>query len=114
MSEKNKEVVQEQVKQNEKSSIIIVPIKSPITLDGTLLNEVKLDFSGMTGADVLKIDSDLRQEGHRLGFDNLFNQQVLLQIAARGSKILAQDLMRLHTADYLEVIFQTRNFFLEW
>lgn len=114
MSEKNKEVVQEQVKQNEKSNIINVPIKSPITLDGAILHEVKLDFSNMTGADVLKVDADLRADGHRLGFDNLYNQQVLLQLAARASKILAQDLMRLHTADYLEVVFQTRNFFLDW
>ncbi len=114
-----KEIVNEvlvQVKENETENknpeIIIVPIKRPIDFDGTFLNEVKLDFTQMTGTQILKIDAELRAMG--TGFDDLWNQTVILKLMSRASGLLEEDLKRLHGADYLEVAFRTRNFFIQW
>lgn len=97
---------------NENPEIFTVPLKRPIKLDEALLNEIKLDFSTMTGDKILKIDAELRAKG--TGFDDLWNQAVILKLMSRGSGILEEDLTKLHGADYLEVAFQTRNFFMHW
>ncbi|ACA41235.1 phage tail assembly protein [Lysinibacillus sphaericus] len=98
--------------ENKNPEIIIVPIKRPIDFDGTFLNEVKLDFTQMTGTQILKIDAELRAMG--TGFDDLWNQTVILKLMSRASGLLEEDLKRLHGADYLEVAFRTRNFFIQW
>ncbi|WP_036126824.1 phage tail assembly protein [Lysinibacillus sphaericus] len=98
--------------ENKNPEIIIVPIKRPIEIDGTFLNEVKLDFTQMTGTQILKIDAELRAKG--TSFDDLFNQTVILKLMSRASGIFEDDLKRLHGADYLEVAFLTRNFFIQW
>ncbi|MGE8036825.1 hypothetical protein [Lysinibacillus sp. NPDC093692] len=97
---------------NENPEIKMVKIKRPIDIDGTLLNEVKLDFTTMTGDKILKIDAELRAMG--TGFDDLWNQAVILKLMSRASGIMEDDLRKLHGGDYLEVAFQTRNFFLSW
>lgn len=98
--------------ENKNPEIIIVPIKRPIKIDGTFLNEVELDFTQMTGTQILKIDAELRAVG--TGFDDLWNQTVILKLMSRASGIFEDDLKRLHGADYLEVAFRTRNFFIQW
>ncbi|MFI2133022.1 phage tail assembly protein [Lysinibacillus fusiformis] len=98
--------------ENKNPEIIIVPIKRPIEIDGTFLNEVKLDFTEMTGTQILNIDAELRKEG--TSFDDLWNQTVILKLMSRVSGIFEDDLRRLHGADYLEVAFRTRNFFIQW
>lgn len=104
--------VEENETENKNPEIIIVPIKRPIDFDGTFLNEVKLDFTQMTGTQILKIDAELRAMG--TGFDDLWNQTVILKLMSRASGLLEEDLKRLHGADYLEVAFRTRNFFIQW
>ena len=96
----------------ENPEIITIPIKRPVEIDGTLLNEVKLDFTSMTGSQILKIDAELRSQG--TSFDDLWNQTVLLKLMSRASGIIEDDLQKLHGADYLEVSFRTRNFFIQW
>ncbi|MBG9756401.1 phage tail assembly protein [Lysinibacillus sphaericus] len=104
--------VEENETENKNPEIIIVPIKRPIDFDGTFLNEVKLDFTQMTGTQILKIDAELRAMG--TSFDDLWNQTVILKLMSRASGLLEEDLKRLHGADYLEVAFRTRNFFIQW
>ncbi len=96
----------------ENPEIITIPIKRPVEIDGALLNEVKLDFTSMTGSQILKIDAELRSQG--TSFDDLWNQTVLLKLMSRASGIIEDDLQKLHGADYLEVSFRTRNFFIQW
>jgi len=99
--------------ENENPEIITIPIKRPIKIDdGALLNEVKLDFTTMTGSQILKIDKELRKDGN--SFNDLWNQAVVLKLASRASGIIEDDLEKLHAADFLEVAFQTRNFFILW
>lgn len=96
----------------EKQTVISVPIKKPIQIDGESINSLKLDFSNMTGADILKVDEELRLEG--LSFNNVYDPRVLLSLTSRAAKMLPEDLKKLHAADFTEVIFTTRNFFLRW
>lgn len=109
-TQENKLVGEE--KESKNMNIINVKIKHPIDIDGVLLKSITLDFSKMTGADLLKVDEELRING--ITFDNVFNHQALLLLASRASKIIPDDLKKLHVADYMEVAFRTRNFFIQW
>lgn len=88
-----------------------VTLVSPIEIDGALLNEIKLDYGKLTGADMLKIDEELKAEGRPEGFDSIYNQQVLVRIASKASGLLIDDLARLSIPDFAEVTFSARNFF---
>lgn len=106
------ELKETKVKEKLNENIIEVQLKHPIELDGVLLNSVKLDFSDLTGEDVLKVDEELRRDGKI--FDNIYNHQAVLLLAAKASKMIPDDLAKLRAGDYLEVAFQTRNFFIMW
>ena len=95
----------------ENPNVKIVELMSPIEIDGTLFNEIKLDYGKLTGADLLKIDEELKMEGYAAGFDSIYNQQVLVKIASKASGMLTDDLARLGLADFAEVTFSARNFF---
>ncbi|EON70398.1 phage tail assembly protein [Lysinibacillus sphaericus] len=110
MSEKQ---VNEKEAVAENPNVTIVVLKSPIEIDGAFLDEIKLDFGKMTGADVLKIDEELKAEGHTEGFNSVYNQQVLVRIASRASGILSDDLEKLSILDFAEVTFSARNFFFQ-
>ena len=107
----NEKKVQEKVVEN--PNVKIIPLKSPLNIDGDLLNEIKLDFGKMTGADVLKIDEELKTEGYANGFNSVADQQICVRLASRASGILVDDLTRLGLADFAEVTFSARNFFFE-
>lgn len=98
----------------ENKNIKEINLKSPKTFDGKEVTKIVLDFSNMTGEDVLKVDKELREEGHPYGFDTIWNQKALLKLTARAAKMLPEDILRLHAGDYMEVTFQTRNFFAGW
>lgn len=97
----------------ENPDIKVVPLKSPIEIDGALLDAIKLDFGKMTGQDLLRIDEELKAEGYSGGFDSVYNQQVLIKIASKASGILPDDLVRLKLQDFAEVTFSARNFFFQ-
>lgn len=108
------EVQETSNKKEENENIIVVPLKSPIELDGALLNSITLDFTNMTGQDVINVDEELRREGHNMGFDNVFNHNALLKLASKAARKIPDDLKKLHAGDYMEVAFKTRNFFIQW
>ena len=105
-------------KQNEQvvdnPEIIKVPIKKPIDLNGTKVNELVLDFSNLTGKDILKVDAEVRFDGRLGGFDSIYNQDAMLKLAARGLNCIPDDLEKLHGVDFFEMIMQVRSFFLKW
>lgn len=112
--ETEEQVVQE-VKETESNPLVIgIDLKKPIEVDGMKIEKVTLDFTNMTGADILSVDKEMRMEGHATGFDNIFNQEVQLKLASRASGLLPDDLTKLHGAEFLEVVLQTRNFFIQW
>ncbi|PIC80544.1 hypothetical protein CSV75_01770 [Sporosarcina sp. P18a] len=118
MTEKKQEmeeqVVQEVVKNESNPLVIVMPIKKELAFDGKRINELKLDFSDITGADILSVDNEMRIEGHPAGFDNIYNQEVLLKLSSRVTGILPDELQKLHAADFLEMVLQVRNFFIRW
>ncbi|ARK26005.1 hypothetical protein SporoP37_15875 [Sporosarcina sp. P37] len=98
----------------EEQTVIHMPLKKPIKVDGKEISEMTLDFSSMKGTDILSIDQELRMEGHPAGFDNIFNQEVLLKLASRATGILPDDLNKMFAPEFLEVMLQVRNFFIRW
>ncbi|MEA0556455.1 phage tail assembly protein [Lysinibacillus irui] len=110
MKENQNEVKEEVVVEN--PNIKVVTLTSPIKKDdGTFLNEIKLDYGKLTGADMMQIDEEMKVEGHAAGFDSIYNQQVCLRLASKASGILIDDLLRLGVSDFAEVTFSARNFF---
>ncbi|WP_342442900.1 hypothetical protein MHB65_07080 [Lysinibacillus sp. FSL K6-0075] len=108
------------VKKNEETVVVenpnikVVTLVSPIEKDdGTFLNEIKLDYGKLTGADMMQIDEEMKVEGHAAGFDSIYNQEVLLRLASKASGILIDDLIRLGLIDFAEVTFSARNFFFQ-
>ncbi|MFF5815840.1 phage tail assembly protein [Lysinibacillus capsici] len=95
-------------------NIITVPIKKPIEINGEKVNELILDFTDLTGKDILKIDTELRMDGRPGGFDSIYNQDAMLKLAARGIGCIPPDLEKLHGADFFELLLQVRNFFIQW
>ncbi|MEA0565535.1 hypothetical protein [Lysinibacillus irui] len=93
---------------------IIVPIKKPIEINGEIVNELILDFTNLTGKDILNIDTELRMDGRPGGFDSIYNQDAMLKLAARGIGCIPPDLEKLHGADFFELLLQVRNFFIQW
>lgn len=84
----------------------------PIKIDEKLIKNLDLDLEGLNGAEILKIDSELRMEGHSQGLRDVFDQNVLLKIASKSSGILTDELKKLSAPDFLEVTFSVRNFLL--
>lgn len=98
----------------ENTNVKEVKLKVPKTFDGHEVTKIVLDFNNMTGDDVMKVDKELREEGYPYGFDTIWNQNAVLKLAARAAKMLPEDIKKLHAGDYMEVTFQTRNFFVGW
>ncbi|AVK85993.1 hypothetical protein C3943_22100 [Lysinibacillus sp. B2A1] len=94
--------------------IIEMPIKKPIKLNGTEVNKLVLDFSNLTGKDILNVDTELRLDGRPGGFDSIYNQDAMLKLAARALNCIPDDLEKLHGADFFEMLLQVRGFFLKW
>lgn len=95
-------------------NIIKVPIKKPIEINGEKVNELILDFTDLTGKDILKIDTELRMDGRPGGFDSIYNQDAMLKLAARGIGCIPPDLEKLHGVDFFELLLQVRTFFIQW
>lgn len=108
----NRDVQNEIKEEVENPNLKVITLQSPIEIDGTFFNEIQLDFSNMTGADVFQIDAELKTEDHPEGFNSVYNQHVLLKIASKASGILPDDLMKLSIVDFVEVTFTARNFLL--
>lgn len=84
----------------------------PLKLDSKEIKELDLKLKELTGADILKVDLELRADGDVRGFDNVYNQKVLLILASKASGILIEDLEKLSAPDFLEVTFTVRNFLM--
>ncbi len=102
------------IKEETNPNIITVPIKKPIEINGVKVDELVLDFTDLTGKDILKIDTELRMDGRPGGFDSIYNQDAMLKLAARGIGCIPPDLEKLHGADFFELLLQVRTFFIKW
>lgn len=95
-------------------NVLTIPIKKNIEINGQSVDKLVLDFSNMTGADILAVDAEMRMEDHPAGFTSIYDQHACLKLAARAIGTVPDDLTRLHPADFFEMILQVRNFFIQW
>lgn len=114
MTKENNVTIEKQTEQVSNPEIIEMTIKKPIKINGTEVNKLVLDFSNLTGKDILKIDHELRADGRPGGFDSVYNQDAMLKLAALGLKCIPDDLEELQGADFFEMLLQVRGFFLKW
>lgn len=84
----------------------------PLKLDSGDVKEIDLKLEDLTGSDILKVDLEIRADGDPRGFDNIYNQKVLLTLASKASGIFIEDLEKLSAPDFLEVTFTVRNFLM--
>ncbi|MDX8367784.1 phage tail assembly protein [Cytobacillus sp. IB215665] len=88
-----------------------IELIKPFKIDGKELKEIDLNLENLTGADILKIDMEMRREKTR-GFADVYDQEILLRLASKACGILKDDLEKLPINDFLEVTFGVRNFLL--
>lgn len=89
-----------------------VNLKKTLKIDDSNIDKIELNYEGMTGADILAIDMELRASGITTGFSTIHDHDALLLLSSRASGIIADDLRKLNAVDFLEVIMTTRNFFI--
>jgi hypothetical protein len=89
-----------------------VILTKPFLIDGEKVEKLNLKLEDLTGEEILKIDTELRVEGHVRGMADVFDQNVLLKMASKASGIITEDLKKLSAPDFLEVTFSVRNFLL--
>lgn len=112
MNTKNEEVVK--VVEVVNPNVLTIPIKKTIEINGQQVDKLVLDFSNMTGADILAIDAEMRLEGNLAGFTSIYDTNACLKLAARAIGTIPDDLTPLHPAEFFEMILQVRNFFIQW
>lgn len=89
-----------------------IKLTKNLVLDGKEINEIEVKIEDLTGEDILKVDDELRKIGNPMGFDNVYNQTVLLLLASKATGILMDDLKKLSAPDFLELTFTIRNFLM--
>lgn len=89
-----------------------IKLIKPLKLEDKEIQEIDLKLEDLTGADILKVDLEIRAEGDPRGFDNVYNQKVLLILASKATGIIVEDLEKLSAPDFLEVTFTVRNFLM--
>ncbi|WP_432702475.1 phage tail assembly protein [Lysinibacillus sphaericus] len=111
---KQEELNNQEVQEETNPNIITVTLKKPTMINGQKMNELVVDFTDLTGKDILTIDKELRMDGRPGGFDSIYNQDAMLKLAARGVGCIPPDLEKLHGADFFELLLQVRTFFIQW
>ncbi|WP_044736656.1 phage tail assembly protein [Geobacillus kaustophilus] len=86
-----------------------VKLSKPIEIDGQKIDVIKLDLDGLTGADILAVERELRAKQTQF---NILSQETQLAIAARASGMIADDLQKLHWSDFLDVTAQVQLFLM--
>lgn len=114
MDTNNKEAVVVEVVKEDNPNVLTIPLKKSIEINGQSVDELVLDFSNMTGADILAIDAEMRIEKHPAGFTSIYDTHACLKLASRAVGTVPDDLTKLHPAEFLEMILQVRNFFIQW
>ncbi|MCT8975493.1 hypothetical protein N4T77_02665 [Clostridium sp. CX1] len=89
-----------------------IALNKSLNLDGKEIDEIELKLEDLTGEDILKVDTELRVNGSAYGFNNVYDQKVLLSVASKASGIIVDDLKKLSAPDFLEVTFSVRNFLM--
>lgn len=89
-----------------------VDLVKEVTIDGKKIKSLDLKLEDLTGADILKVDMEMRADGNPAGFNNVYDQKFLVIMASKASGILAEDLEKLSAVDFIEVTFTVRNFLM--
>jgi Phage tail assembly chaperone proteins, E, or 41 or 14 len=89
--------------------VIEVKLAKPIEKDGQKIDVIKLNLEGLTGADILAIEKELRLSQTQF---NILSQETQLAIAARAAGMIPDDLKELHWSDFLEVTAQVQLFLM--
>ena len=89
-----------------------ITLTKPLKLEDKEVKKIDLKLEDLTGEDILQVDLEIRAEGDPRGFDNVYNQKVLLILASKASGIVMEDLRKLSAPDFLEVTFTVRNFLM--
>lgn len=85
----------------------------PLDKDGQKIEEIKLNLSELTGADLVQVERQARMQGD-LTPDPLFSSEGLAIIAARVSGLLPEDIKGLYAPDFLSVTNTVKNFLFGW
>lgn len=85
-------------------------LTKPITVDDEEIKELTFDFASQTGADLMKIELEMKMEN--LGTIGIDNTHFLMRIAAKAANVFPDTLLKIPAGDYMEIYYLTRNFIL--
>lgn len=90
---------------------VTVKLKKPLDFNGTTVEEIHMDFLGLTGLDMELIDDQIGALGLR-GLLPAYSRKYQRMLAARAADVPEALLLRLPLADYNAVVGAAQNFLL--
>lgn len=87
-----------------------IKLEKDFMLDGKKIDEINLDFSKITGKDLLIAESNVRKKHGE--YFNMYTLATHIEVAAIASGIHSEDLDKLSTVDFLEVTGCVQYFLL--
>lgn len=100
----------ENVVHNEDSGIFDIRLTKPLEAFGKQYETVSLDFSRLTGEDIMDIDRELLREGTIVMLHNL-QTEFLAKACVRASGVGEDVLLKLDSRDFLKLVSAARRFF---
>ncbi len=95
----------------EKFGAAVVKLSKPVEYEGKKLEEIRLDFSGLTGLDMEIIDDQIGVMGLR-GMLPAYSRKYQRMLAARAADLPEEFFLRLPLADYNAVVGAAQNFLM--
>ncbi len=90
---------------------VTVKLKTPLEYQGKTIEEIRLDFLGLTGLDMEIIDDQIGAMGLR-GLLPAYSRKYQRMLAARAADVPEELLLKLPLADYNAVVGAAQNFLL--
>jgi hypothetical protein len=90
----------------------IVKLRRPFIYKGTEYREIELNLEGLTGADIVKVESELTAQG-KIVVSGDFSKIYLSRIAAKAAKLPVEELEKLDVRDFTRITNEVQAFLLE-
>jgi len=89
-----------------------IKLSQPITVKGTEVKELNLDFDKLTGNDIINASREAQLLGENIVVPE-FSKQYLAIVAAKASGINVEDINNLPARDFTAITIAVQNFLLK-
>lgn len=90
----------------------IVKLRKPFTYKGVEYREINLNLEGLTGADIVRVETELTAQG-KIVVSGDFSKVYLSRVAAKAAKLPVEELEKLDARDFTKLTNEVQAFLLE-